>query len=62
MVPACGKIRLDGQCAPVGRFGARQLIGGTVRLTPILEDGTKDKPFELVLSPDGKKLGTMVKL
>lgn len=49
----------DFEAAGVGTY---QLIGGTVKITPILDDGTRDKPFELVLSPDGKKLGTMVQL
>lgn len=46
----------------MANVGTYQLIGGTVKLTPLRDDGTKDKPFELVLSADGKKLGTMVKL
>ena len=46
----------------MANVGTYKMIGSTVKITPTLEDGTKDKPFELVLSSDGKKLGTMVKL
>ena len=46
----------------MANVGTYQLIGGTVKLTPLRDDGTKDKPFDLVLSPDGKKLGGMTRL
>lgn len=42
--------------------GTYVMIGNTVRITPINADGTKDKPFDLVLSADGNKLGTLTKL
>ncbi len=45
----------------VANVGTYQMIGSTVKITPTLEDGTTDTPFELGLTPDGKKLGGMIK-
>ena len=46
----------------VANVGTYQMIGSTVRISPTNEDGTKDTPFELVLTLDGKKLGGMIQL
>lgn len=60
-------FQANGTYSVAGDFGAAnvgtyKLIGGTVKLQPTNDDGTKGDAFELVLSADGKKLGTMIKL
>lgn len=58
---ANGTYSIAGDIGASG-VGSYQLIGGTVKLTPTNNDGTKGRQFELSLSADGKKLGTMTKL
>jgi hypothetical protein len=42
-------------------YGTYKMIGSTVRITPINDDGTTGTPFDLVLTSDGSKLGGMIR-
>lgn len=45
-----------------GGHGVYRIAGGKVSITHINDNGTREKPYDLVLSPDGKILGTMTRL
>jgi len=45
-----------------GEHGTYVVTGSKVTITYINDDGTRAKPYDLVLSPDGKKLGGWTRL